>query len=306
MSLPVAEENEGPLLLCPECGFDLRGTGSERCGECGLEIDREALSVSGIPWAHRRRLGRVRAYVTTAWQIAIDRKALRYEAGKPQDVADGRAFRRVTGALLGLDLAAAFLAIVHFAGGMSAIALQVRMPDFTTIATSDPRWMDVAIPWFAGMTLRGVMPACLVLLGFWLAGAQRFVFRVGGAPMVHRLRAVALSSYTTAPLLLLVPTTACWVTLAALEKSNPMPDARRFPHVMFTCVIAGSLLFLLAWLGTVYRTAQWLARTRHGGLGGAVLGVAELVGLWLLGVVVTVGLLPWCAGFFRIAIDSLR
>lgn len=306
MSLSVGDVSEGPLLLCPGCGFDLRGTGSERCGECGLAIDREALSVSGIPWAHRRRVGRVRAYLATAWQVAIDRRALRYEAGKPQDVADGRSFRRVTGALLGIDLAAAFIAIVYLAGGMSRFAMQVRVPDLTTSAASEPRWMEAAIPWFAGMTLTGVMPACLVMLGFWLAGAQRFVFRVGGAPMGHRLRAVALSWYTTAPLLLLLPTTACWLVVEAMQKADPMPDARRFPHVVFACVVAGCLLFLLAWVGTVYRTWQWLARARHGGLGGAVLGVAELVGLWLLGVVVTLGLFPWCVGFFWVAVDSLR
>lgn len=306
MTLPVAEENPGPLLLCPGCGFDLRGTSSERCGECGLAIDREALSVSGIPWAHRRRIGRVRAYLATAWQIAIDRRALRHEAAKPQDVADGRSFRRVTGSLLALNLVAAWVATLYIAGGPARFALQVRVPDFTTGSAPESRLMDLALPWFAGMTLPGLLPVCLFMLGIWLAGAQRFIFRVNAAPLAHRLRAVALSYYTTAPLLLLLPATACWIVVGVLAKADRIFHGRPVPQMAIALMIAAVVLFLVGWLGAVYRIAQWLARARHCELAGAMPGVAELIGLWLLGVVVTLGLIPACIGFLWIAVDSLR
>ena len=66
------------------------------------------------------------------------------------------------------------------------------------------------------------------------------------------------------------------------------------------------LLLLIAVLGTLYRAGQWLMRTRHCGIGRAALGVGELTGLWLLGGVVLLGLVPWCVGFLWIVIDSLR
>ncbi|MFL5515400.1 MAG: hypothetical protein ACJ8DJ_04535, partial [Gemmatimonadales bacterium] len=305
MTLPALDE-DAPLLLCPACGFDLRATASERCGECGLEIDRAALAVSGIPWTHRRRIGRVRGYLATAWQIAIDRKALRHEAAKPQEIADGRAFRRVTGALLAAAFVGAFLVAVHFAGGLKTIAVQVGEPISPTMARTDSRLFDVAVPWCAGATIPGVLPACLALAAFGLAGAQRFVFRVPGAPDAHRVRAAALSYYTTAPLLLLVPAIGCWIADGVLQKQDWFRDVGPMRVITATLLLAGPVLVLFGFLGTVYRVAQWLARVRHCGLGGAAPGVAELAGLWLLGGVVVLAVVPWCVGFSWIVIDSLR
>src|SRR3954471_13137052 len=84
---PAAEDQQA--LLCPGCGFDLRATTSDRCGECGLAFDRASLLESTIPWAHRRKIGRVRAYLKTFWQFTLDRRVLRNELAKPQDISDG-------------------------------------------------------------------------------------------------------------------------------------------------------------------------------------------------------------------------
>jgi hypothetical protein len=307
MTVPTLEGSDTPLLLCPACGFDLRGTASDRCGECGLAIDRDALSVSGIPWAHRRRLGRVRAYVSTAWQIMIDRAALGHEAAKPQDLADGRAFRRVTGALLAAAFVAAFLVAIHYAGGLKALAVHPGETFTPTMgARTDARWFDAVVPWCAGATTPGVLPACLTLAAFGLAGAPRFVFRVPGAPHAHRLRAVALSGYVTAPLLLFVPAIAGWIVVGVLQRQAWYRDVGPMRVLTATLLVGGPILVLSGLLGTVYRVAQWLARVRHGGLGSAVLSVAELIGLWLPGGIVALGVLPWCVGFFRIVVDSLR
>src|SRR5438128_449501 len=100
-------------LLCPACGFDLRGTESDRCGECGLAIDREALRESGIPWAHRRKIGRVKAYWKTLWQILLDRRSLRHESARPQDMKDGRAFRRVTAGFVAMAFVGLFVVVVY-------------------------------------------------------------------------------------------------------------------------------------------------------------------------------------------------
>src|SRR4051794_13275118 len=69
---PDAPSDPGRSLLCPGCGYDLRGTIGGRCSECGLEIDRAALERSGFPWAHRASLGRVRAFLKTVWLVTVD------------------------------------------------------------------------------------------------------------------------------------------------------------------------------------------------------------------------------------------
>ena len=35
--------NPAADLFCPNCGYNLRGIDSERCPECGVVIDREAM-----------------------------------------------------------------------------------------------------------------------------------------------------------------------------------------------------------------------------------------------------------------------
>src|SRR4051812_34411057 len=93
-------------VLCPACGYDLRATPSGRCPECGSEIDTAALRESGFPWAHRRKIGRVRAYVRTVWWVTVGNRALVQESARPQEVRDGRAFRWVMAGVVAVTLLA--------------------------------------------------------------------------------------------------------------------------------------------------------------------------------------------------------
>src|SRR6478609_3636267 len=84
-------------LLCPACGYDLRGTTAQRCSECGLELDRAAFQRSTIAWAYRGKIGRISAFVRTVWQFTSDTKAIRYDAAKPQSAHDATVYRRWIG-----------------------------------------------------------------------------------------------------------------------------------------------------------------------------------------------------------------
>ena len=91
MTAPAqVNDDDADLFLCPACGYDLRGTAGDRCGECGLEIDRAGLRVSGIPWVYRGRMLRARIY-KTARAFARD-CGVRFEAARPQEIRDGCAF----------------------------------------------------------------------------------------------------------------------------------------------------------------------------------------------------------------------
>ncbi|HSZ55361.1 MAG TPA: hypothetical protein VK797_06860 [Tepidisphaeraceae bacterium] len=93
-------------LFCPECGYDLRGSASDRCPECGLAIDRAGMSVSRIPWVHRREIGRFRAYWRTTWMVMVRRRRLADEMNRPITIADARRFWLVTVVLAWLPIAA--------------------------------------------------------------------------------------------------------------------------------------------------------------------------------------------------------
>jgi hypothetical protein len=297
----VTPADDAPLLLCPACGFDLRGTASDRCGECGLEIDRAGLRVSGIPWAHRDRMGWVVAYLKTARLVALDRD-VRFEAARPQAIRDGRSFARVTACIVAVALIGTFCAGI-LARGHVALAVQ---PDVInqTRAPIDLQVLDLAVPWSAGAVIPGVLPACLVAFAFWLTAAQRFAFRAPPTTTDERARAaVALSCYTTTPLLLLLPAAAFCAGLARMIAISP--TGLTFRDV--APLSLGAAVFVLAALGlSLLRIGQWLARTRFCGPARAILGAAEVVGLWLLGGLVLLGLAPWCVGFLRVAADSLR
>src|SRR5262249_31894858 len=46
-SMPKStEDDDAPL--CPSCGYDLRAATNDRCPECGLVVDRQALVISNI------------------------------------------------------------------------------------------------------------------------------------------------------------------------------------------------------------------------------------------------------------------
>ena len=146
--------------------------------------------------------------------ILLDRQGTRFEASKPQDPSDGRSFARVTGVLLALTLLAGFGASLLVAEGLSFLAIQ---PENQLSGLGfggpayDPYLVDAAVPCSAGATLWPVLPLCLIGLAFYVAGAQRFVFRARSAPPGVQARTLALSWYTSAPLVLVIPAALCFL-----------------------------------------------------------------------------------------------
>jgi hypothetical protein len=311
MPLPAAAAvDDDPALLCPACGFDLRATQADRCGECGLEIDRAALRQSGIPWVYRRRIGRIRAYFKTAWQFTRDARPIRHEASKPQDLSDGRSFARITACILAVALLAVFAAAV-FAddGGLAFLAVQPVNPFATPFGRPpvpmDAHLFDLAVPWCAGATLAPVLPICLILLAFYLSSVQRALFRIRENPSQQQ-RAQTVSYYTAAPLILILPALLCMILAALLSEGKIFKEYGPFHTLTMALAPIGALLYVCGVLGTLYRVGQWLMRARHCAFLGAAVGALELFGLWLLGGIVLLGLVPLCIGFLWIVIDSLR
>lgn len=306
MSEPAASSTiiANESLPCPHCGYDLRGTVADRCSECGQPFDRSTLSTSAIPWAHRRQIGRVWAYLKTVWLVTVGRRTLAYEPSRPQDPGDARSFRRVTAAIIAIPLLSVFFAAAIAEGGLAYIAWQPELPLGLGGGGQLPGFLiDVLVPWSAGATLWPVLPICLILLSIQLAGVQRAIFRVTGADAAHRQRAWAVASYAAGPMALLLPAILCILTAPLLEWWLG-PDV--LPTATLSLALAGGALGLLAVVGTLVRSGQWLVRASCCSGGRAVLACVELLLLWLLSAFVFLGLLPACVGFLWIVIDSFR
>ena len=300
------------FLPCPACGYDLRGAPTDRCPECGVAIDAEALRVSAIPWAHRRQIGRIRAYVRTVRQVAFGSAALTLEPARPQDPRDARAFHRVTGTIVAMAHLG-LLALGLWVGDEGFAALAVDSPDPFRRAlgrTELPAWtQDLYIPWSAGATMRPVIPLCLMFLAFHLTGVQHIVLRLPAtAPIDQRRRARALSAYAAAPLVLLafLPTLLYALLLLNKHAEAVHPDLSVVRPLRLGVALSGVTLVLYAVVATAVRVSRWLARSRHCGVARSLVGLLELAAWWLLGVIVFLGVLPWSTGFGWIVIDSLR
>ena len=188
---------EAEELFCSGCGYNLRGIASSRCPECGQPIDWAALRLPRIPWAHRRAIGRIRAYWRTVWWVTIRPAEIGKEAARPVSYRDGQVFRWVTVAWVFVTLAMAAL--------LGNLTLRRFRVDEELLST-------FFIP--AGAF-------CMTLLSFliWLVivtGIGSYFHHSKWLPIVRQNRAIALSYYACAclawlPIVLLLVIGAAWL-----------------------------------------------------------------------------------------------
>jgi hypothetical protein len=190
--------------FCPECGYDLRGLLSDRCPECGLAIDA-ASSTSPIPWSHRARIGRLRAFRRTVILATFQPKRLAGAAAVPVDWRDAVLFRRLVVILASLPIVVAAVCVFHWMGGtdfLSLVANPASLPWPPSPAPS--KWMSEPLMcWSAGVMLPPVLPIGILLAIAIITAAPSYWFHPRQVPLVRQNRAVAVSAYLCAPLVLL-------------------------------------------------------------------------------------------------------
>jgi len=290
-------------VLCPACGYDLRATTGERCSECGWTIDREALKRSALPWAHRKSVGRFRAFLKTIWLVTADSNSLRHETAKAQSPRDATAFGRWVAVLLAL-LFAGIVALVVHEDALRDIVVRPPSARFPTWQLNGLQ-QDILVPWSAGVTMPWALFAYATALAFYTAAAPRSLFRTRGLTPEYAETVRAIGGYCCAPLMLALPAAALYAGTAWLAIVSGEVFRRNSALPLVLVGVAFGLLFAAVG-GTVYRTAQWRARTTHGGFATGLLAIAELLLRWAVGCAVVLGVVPWCVGFIRIVADSLR
>lgn len=251
MELPPTEStaSQSPTeFFCPECGYDLRAITSERCPECGLAIDRASMSVSRIPWSHRKEIGGFRAYWRTSLLAVSRPKRIAEEMSRPVSYADAQRFRHMT----------VLLAWLPIAGWI--VALMVINREYFPISLA------------AGERLGWCMEIATYLAGLfaiWLfllmaSGASSFFVHPKRLPVVLQNRAIALSFYAAAPLAWLwVP--AVFLAIAALIFSADWSQ-HGFGFTLgmvatLSAVMLAVVLVILCWL----HAAELVQRTTQAG-----------------------------------------
>jgi len=290
---PGAYDAAGPVpsgydVICEQCGYSLVGLAGSRCPECGAPFDPAALPFARVPWLHRRRLGKWRAYWQTVTWVLRDPHSFAAELCRPVRISadDARRFRKIT----------THLAAVSAALTVAVFPLLMRRQLFGT-------GMPVALPYLGTL---------LLTIGVWLCGliflrlaTDMPLFIWKGLPNLPPSELAPLHHYAAAPLALAplaLPMVAIWPALAITMNA---------PEVLVLLAVLLALLSLGAWLMFLWRIPQVLMKsaTRCGGGRVAMLAL-YLPAHWLM-MAIVVALSAITAGFvlalaFDALLDALR
>ncbi len=198
----AAEDTHAPIaldLFCQRCGYNLKGLTSNRCPECGKSLETVRLVEPQIPWVHRKRLGRFRAYWKTVYLAMFHQGRFCEEMARPVSYSDSQRFRWVT--VLHVYIPILFATIYAYELVRSEAVVMARVP----------RILGPWVSWFAWMfaevwpveTLRACFTVFLLCLLVFLAaasGVHSYFFHPRDLPVHLQNRAIALSYYAHAPL----------------------------------------------------------------------------------------------------------
>jgi hypothetical protein len=173
--LPIADD-----LLCPKCSYNLRGLVEYRCPECGTPFDPAKLTSSAIPWLHRRRSGRVRAFWHTAILVTFRPSSLCREFSRSLSYSDSQRFRWTVVAMLYMPLLIATISVYGLGEG-------TPLDGFFLFKTFDA-WVVI------GVHLAAVLAVAVA------TGVPSYFFHPRKLPVDQQNRGVTLSYYACAPL----------------------------------------------------------------------------------------------------------
>ncbi len=270
----TAAADAAPLpvgILCPDCGYDLRGSTSERCPECGFLLEPLRAGESQVPWSHRGQLGWFKAYWKTVWLVTRRPKRFCVEATRPVSYPDSQSFRWVT------------IVHVYVSSLIGALAWILE----------GSSWRIGGFPWILGGLL-----FCSLALPVLLPGLASYFFQPRHLTVEQQSRAIALSYYAWAPLAIV--SWALPFLVAALMRRPPWR-----PTISVGLAILAGLIVIMAVAMAYGLVMEFAKRTLHLRPGAMFLRMIVLSAL-LLGLSSLVVLIPLSVFYFLLIIHSLR
>lgn len=289
-------------LRCPGCGYDLHGISSPRCPECGISLDWAKLAESRIPWDHRRNLGRAQAFFKTVWRVVFHPGATGQDVVRPVNYHDAQKFRWVVVISACIPLWAWVLA-GQIVWGYSPPGVPLVQPNLARMDPLDVP-LDLLICFYGGATIWPVPWLAVLLLVAGVSGAGSYLFHPRGIPVVRQDRAIALSLYSSAPLVMILVPSILFGVLMILHRLKLIDDSRQLSAgmgtLLFLAWISLALVPILLWYDTlrILRVATTCSWPR------VLAGAVALPLVWLLLAGLTLALVPAIFGFIRMVVYS--
>lgn len=313
--MPVGMSLEATAnIVCPGCGYDLRGRASDRCPECGLDVAGIESRPSAIPWVHRRKIGRIRAYLGTLRLVHGRTRWAANEIARPVDAAAAKSFRRVNAAVVGVALLGLTFALRAMSGDDPLEVLNKRNTTFN-FRSIDVAWLevDLALPWTVGIGQWPTVGVAVLLFAVCWTGLASLWFCPRSLGGVRRSRAAWLSLYASGLLVPIVIVLSPLVLLAfagvaRAEVWLEYVTGRLESFDLRTAI--GIVQVTLAMIGVVLLIWNW---TRLSGLlratcaPGLLRRVSLAIGFPIASLVLMAlcaTAVPWVAGYFIIAIPA--
>jgi hypothetical protein len=282
-------------LHCPQCGYNLRGIESDACPECGMTIDRAAFAESQLPWSHRKRIGYVRGYLRTLAMGMLDSKQLAMEVARPVSFRDAQKFRFITILIAWIPLAA----IVIYERG---IFLERFEPVMRAGTQTIPPWMALWWPWLIGALTPGAAPIAIGILLILLSGVASYYFHPRSVAVPLQNRAIALSYYASAPLVLLP--IAVGLPMLASQLDELFWENRVSFALVSAATIAAFLFPMITLVGWWLTTLRLHRRIVHQYGGGSFLLALTLPVAWIVSIAIALGALVWVIGYIALVVGS--
>ena len=241
---PSAAVPDAYDVFCEACGYSLVGLTGDRCPECGQAFEPLALPFARVPWLHRRRIGRWRAYWRTVAMVAFTPRRFAAEVCRPVRVSadDARRFRVTT--IWIATIAIALLMLV----GQGTFILAATGPSLWPSI-----WMSLDAVWiaFGAIAFVGGMIAFHILLRL-LTDMPVFIWK--GLPSLDPRQLSPVHHYASAPLAFL-PFIAAPVLLTAVVAASLMDSSAPIELALWA-VGAGCSLWLWSLALILMRSAS--------------------------------------------------
>ncbi|MBN2447334.1 MAG: hypothetical protein JXO22_11435 [Phycisphaerae bacterium] len=165
--------------FCPNCGYDLRGSRSPVCTECGGDINFIRTMTPAIRWEQRRQRGWIRSYWWTVAATLLDRKLMARQMCVPVSYPAAQWFRWIT-----------------LLQAIAAVALSAYLFDVRKVIDWEGQFGD-----YLPIVAVSLGVAAVLVLAAW-TGLPSYFFHPRWCPVEVQNRAIALSYYTAGVLAL--------------------------------------------------------------------------------------------------------
>ncbi len=290
-------------ILCPYCGYDLRGASmTGLCSECGRSFDRLELASTRIAWAQAQRIGQVAAFWRTVWSTTFGRRCLSHEINAAHDPGAARRFWVINSFFVWAIPAAVVIGAGFYFGGYEFLVRDHPMYELYLDLPLGRIWIDLWLPLIVAYTTWGVVPLCMLGVIMWATGSVTYMLHPGGASPGRQAAGVALGFYASGPLAWIVPAMAIAGIVLLLHWRNVINYGTIVVYGGIIVSFCGVVVFaaVLRWIINVVLLIRGMCESALSCVG----WLAVLMLIWLGGATLIMVILPWTFGLMWLMVDS--